>query len=49
MERVLDVYKRPRDGQCPVVCMDGAPRQLIAETRTPLPPAPGQPLRYDCE
>lgn len=31
MEMVLDVYKRPYDTQCPVVCMDESPKQLIAE------------------
>jgi len=29
--------------------MDEAPRQLIAETRTPVPAQPGQPMRYDYE
>ena len=49
MERVLDVYKRPFDSQYPVICMDESPKQLIAETRTPLPASPGQPTRYDYE
>jgi len=49
MEQVLDVYKRPYNEEYPVVCMDEAPRQLIAETRTPQPAQPGQPLRYDYE
>ena len=49
MERVLDVYKRPFDPRYPVVCMDESPRQLIAETRTPIPASPGQPIRYDYE
>jgi len=49
MERVLDVYKRPYDPQYPVVCMDESPKQLIAETRKPIPASPGQPARYDYE
>jgi len=49
MERVLDVYKRPFDPRYPVVCMDESPRQLIAETRIPIPASPGQPIRYDYE
>lgn len=49
MELVLDVYKRPYDVQFPVVCMDEAPKQLIAETRVPIPAVPGQPARYDYE
>jgi hypothetical protein len=33
MEEVLDVYERPYDASCPVICLDEAPRQLISETR----------------
>jgi hydroxypyruvate isomerase len=29
--------------------MDESPRQLISETRTPIPCLPGQPARYDYE
>ncbi len=49
MEKVLDVYRRPYDPKWPVVCMDETPRQLIGETRTPVPPAPGRPAREDYE
>ncbi len=49
MERVLDVYKRPFDPRYPVVCMDESPKQLIAETRTPVPVSPGQPEKHDYE
>ena len=49
MERVLDVYRRPCDPALPVVCLDETPRQLIRETRTPLPARPGQPARHDYE
>lgn len=49
MEMVLDVYKRPYDQQFPVVCMDESPRQLVGETRTPIPAEPGRPARYDYE
>ena len=49
MEDVLEVYKRPHDPARPVVCMDEAARQLVAEVRPPLPPAPGRPARYDSE
>jgi hypothetical protein len=37
MEMVLDVYKRPFDPHYPVVCMDESPKQLIAETKVPIP------------
>lgn len=49
MEQVIDVYKRPYDPRRPVVCMDESPRQLIRETRLPLPAAPGVVERYDYE
>lgn len=49
MELVLDVYKRPLNPCYPVVCMDESPKQLIAETRVPVPASPGRPARYDYE
>ena len=47
MEEVLDLYAEPYDPGYPVVGFDERPLQLIAETRTPLPSAPGRPQRYD--
>jgi hypothetical protein len=49
MEDVLEVYQRPRDPQRPVVCLDEQSKQLIRETRTPIPPAPGRLERSDYE
>ena len=49
MEGVLEVYQRPYDADYPVVCMDETSKQLVAETRSPLPPLPGEPERYDYE
>ena len=49
MEDVLDLYTQPYDSKHPVVCFDEQPRQLIAETRTPLPVAPGRAERIDYE
>lgn len=49
MEEVLDLYAEPYDPNRPKVCFDETPKQLIAETRTPLPARPGQPERYDYE
>jgi hypothetical protein len=49
MERLLDVYKRPYDPRHPVVCMDETLRQLIKETRTPIPAGKGRPGRHDYE
>lgn len=49
MEDVIDLYGESHDPQRPVVCFDEQPRQLIAETRTPVPMAPGRPQRIDYE
>ncbi len=49
MEQVLDVYKRPYNDRFPVICMDESPKQLIKETRTPVPMKPGQETRVDFE
>ena len=49
MEDVLDVYHRPYDPEHPVVCMDEASKQLIAEVRQPLPAKPGRTAKYDSE
>ena len=49
MEMVLDVYKRPLDQKYPVVCMDETPKQLIAQTKIPIPASFGQPAKHDYE
>ena len=49
MEDVLEVYTRPHDPARPLVCLDETSKQLVAETRTPLPMLPGQPARHDYE
>jgi len=49
MEKVLDVYQQAYDPDAPVVCMDETSKQLVGETRRPLPPRPGEPQRYDYE
>lgn len=49
MEDVLEVYARPNDPAHPVVCLDETSRQLLSETRAPLPVVPGVPARYDPE
>ncbi|MEM9070962.1 MAG: IS630 family transposase [Myxococcota bacterium] len=49
MEDVLNLYaEKPAPGE-PVVCFDESPVQLIGETRTPTPAAPGKPARIDYE
>jgi len=49
MEDVVDVYHRAYDPQRPVVCMDEASKQLIAEVREPLPAKPGSIAKHDSE
>ena len=49
MEDVLDVYKRPYDPNRPMVCLDETSKQLIGETRIPVPAMPGREARYDHE
>jgi hypothetical protein len=49
MEDVLAVYTRPRDPDYPLVCLDESSKQLIGETRVPIPMKPGRPVRCDYE
>jgi DDE superfamily endonuclease len=49
MEDVLAVYTRPRDPDRPLVCLDETSKQLIAETRVPIPMKAGRPGRFDYE
>lgn len=48
-ESVLELYKLPYGPLYPVVCMDESPKQMIAETRIPVPSKPGQLARHDYE
>ena len=49
MEDVLAVYTRPRDADHPLVCLDETSKQMLAETRLPIPMKPGRPARCDYE
>jgi transposase len=49
MEDVLEVYHRPQDPARPLVCLDEASRQLLAETRQAIGVEPGKPRRLDAE
>jgi len=49
MEDVLTVYQRPLDAENPVVCVDESSKQLVKETRLPIPMQEGQAERYDYE
>ncbi|MGH8749717.1 MAG: IS630 family transposase [Burkholderiales bacterium] len=49
MEDVIEVYHRPHDPDRPVVCLDETSKQLIVETRMPIPAKPGRARRIDYE
>jgi DDE superfamily endonuclease len=49
MEDVLDIYARPYDANCPLICMDEQPVQLFKETRTPIPATAKHAKRVDYE
>ena len=49
MEDVLEVYHRPHDPERPLVCLDETSKQLVAETRAPIPAVPGRTARHDYE
>lgn len=45
MEDVLEVYQKPYDPLCPVVCIDETNKQMIKEQRVPC--GPGNPEKVD--
>jgi len=49
MEDVLELYAEPYDPKRPKVNFDESSKQLIKETRSPLPAQSGQPARFDYE
>jgi len=49
MEHVLETYARPYDPDCPVICMDEQPVQLVKETRAVIPGTKDHPKRVDYE
>jgi transposase len=49
MEDVLEVYTRPYDPLRPQVCMDETSKQLLRDTKEPLPMEPGRAERQDYE
>jgi hypothetical protein len=49
MENVLEAYTRPHDPKRSLVCLDETSKQLVAETRAPLPMKPEHPARFDYE
>jgi hypothetical protein len=49
MEEVLETFEKAYDPECPVVCMDEQPVQLIGETRVAIPAKKEHPERVDYE
>lgn len=49
MYDVLELYARPYHEQEPVICIDEKSKQLIQDSRRPLPMKPGTPTKYDYE
>ena len=49
MEDVLEVYQRPPDDSRPLVCLDEFAKQLLSETRLPIPATSRHPARQDYE
>jgi hypothetical protein len=47
MEVVLDVYQETYDEKHPLICMDEASRQILADKVEPLPMQPGRDKRQD--
>lgn len=49
MYRLLALYNKPYDPSYPVVCFDEKSKQLLEDSRTPIPMKPGSLMKYDYE
>ena len=49
MYELLGLYAKPYDAAEPVVCLDEKSKQLLSQTRRPIPAAPGQIAKEDYE
>jgi len=49
MYDLLALYARPYDPREPVICLDEKSKQLLRDTRRPLPAKPGTPAKEDYE
>ena len=49
MYDLLDLYARPFNPKEPVVCLDEKSKQLLKDSRPPLPAQPGSPAKQDYE
>jgi hypothetical protein len=49
MYRLLNLYNKPYNPALPVVCFDEKSKQLLADSREPIPMKPGSTKKYDYE
>ena len=49
MYDLLDLYEEPYDPRRPEVCIDEKPKQLLGDSRAPVPMEPGHAAKYDYE
>ena len=49
MYDILDLYAEPYDQKRPLIGIDEKPKQLIEDSKKPIPMKPGRPERYDYE
>lgn len=49
MYRLLALYNKPYNPAFPVVCFDEKSKQLLEDSRTPIPMKPGSMMKYDYE
>ena len=49
MYDILDLYAKPYNPKMPVIGIDEKPKQLIEDSKKPIPMKPGKPERYDYE
>ncbi|OGO81291.1 MAG: transposase, partial [Clostridiales bacterium GWC2_40_7] len=49
MYEILDLYQEPYDPRNPVLGVDEKPKQLIEDSRKPIPMLPGKAEKYDYE
>ena len=45
----MALYNKPYDPSYPVVCFDEKSKQLLEDSRTPIPMKPGSLMKYDYE
>lgn len=49
MYKVLDLYAKSYDENFPTICIDEKSKQLLLDTRQPIPMQPGKPTKMDYE